>query len=99
MRKGVFAVALVITATVAGGCDSITTPDFDEVGTIRFVNLEGGCWVIETETERLLPINLAEALRVDGLVVTFEADRLQDVVTFCQVGIPVELLRIRQLDD
>jgi hypothetical protein len=99
MRKALLAVALVAASTMAAGCDSITTPDFDEVGTVRFVDLEGGCWVIETETETLLPLDLAEAARVDGLVVTFEANRVPDAVTFCQLGIPVEILRIRQLDD
>lgn len=99
MRKGFLLAAVVAAATVTAGCDSITTPDFDEVGTVRFVEIEGGCWVIETETETLLPINLAQGVRTDGLVVTFEANRMPDVVTTCQIGIPVEIVRIRQLDD
>jgi hypothetical protein len=98
MRTQWMAVALAAALT-GTACDSITTPDFDELGVVQLVEIEGGCWVIETETEILLPINLPEEYRVDGLVVTFEAERAPDVVTFCMLGIPVEILRIRQADD
>lgn len=98
MRKP-WLVAALAAAVTGAACDSITTPDFDEEGTVRLVDIEGGCWVIETETEILLPIDLPESARIDGLVVTFEAERVPDVATFCMLGIPVEILRIRQLDD
>jgi hypothetical protein len=83
--------ASVVTGTSCG----ITTPEIDAVGTVRFVGLEGGCWVIETAQEVYEPLNLPAEMRTDGLAVEFEAVERDDVASICMVGTLIELLRIR----
>ena len=89
------AAALLIAAT---GC-GITTPDLDTDGIVRFFDIEGGCWGIESEGEIYEPIDLPEAMQIDGLVVVFEADVLEDRGSFCQIGPIIDLLRITTAPD
>jgi hypothetical protein len=84
------AAALLIAAT---GC-AISTPDLDGEGVIRFFDIEGGCWGIESGGQIYEPIDLPEAMRVDGLVVVFTAEILEDRLSICQIGPVVDLLRI-----
>lgn len=90
--------ALVTTGlalcTLGVSC-GITTPDVEQTGTVKYVAVEGGCWVIETADETYEPINLPEALQTDGLAVSFEAEVREDLASICQVGTLIELLRIR----
>ena len=86
------AAALVIAVT---GCGmTITTPELDAEGIVRFFAVEGGCWGIESEGEVYEPIDLPAAVRIDGLVVLFEAEILEDRASTCQIGPIVDLLRI-----
>jgi hypothetical protein len=79
--------------TLGSSCD-VTTPDLSEVGTVRFIDIEGGCWVIQTSEAIYEPTNLPAELRVDGLGVTFQATVRDDLASICMVGQIVELLRI-----
>jgi hypothetical protein len=79
--------------TLGFSCD-VTTPDLAEVGTVRFIEIEGGCWVIETSDAIYEPTNLPAALRTDGLGVTFQATVRDDLASICMVGQIVDLLRI-----
>lgn len=55
--------------------------------TIRFVNLEGGCWVIETApSHRYEPVNLGAAFRTDGLSVRVVLRDAPDMSGVCQMG-------------
>ena len=92
-------IRLLSTATAAlllsgASCD-ITSPDLDQLGTVEFVDVEGGCWTIESNGETYEPINLPEEMREDGLAVEFEATVRDDMASICQVGTIVELVRIR----
>lgn len=87
--------ALVIC--FAAGC-GITTPDIDAEGTVRFVDVEGGCWGIETDGEMFEPIDLPAAMRIDGLDVVYAALELADRASICQIGPVIDLLRIRTPD-
>jgi hypothetical protein len=64
---------------------------------VQFVGTGTGCWVIETDIETYEPFNLPEALEVDGLEVAFDAVIREDRAGICQVGIPIELLRIEAI--
>ncbi len=85
---------LLALATLPAAC-GIADPDFEDDGVVRFIDVEGGCWVIDAGTVRLEPINLTEEFRIDGLLVYFEADERTDVASICQVGQIVELTSIR----
>ncbi len=94
MRSGVVVSAVV--AFVFSGC-GILTPDLSEIGTVEFLDLEGGCWVLETERATYSPINLPDSLRIDGLDVRFEADFVDDVAGFCP-GRIIQLERISRIE-
>lgn len=76
------------------------TADTEEVqrigGTVRFLEVEGGVYVIRTDDTDYDPTNLPESYRVDGLAV--EADVLVrgDVASIRMVGPVVEVVRIRR---
>jgi hypothetical protein len=89
-------------ATV-GACSvgSVDPPDADFVddGTIRLIDVEGDCWVIEADTATYEPLNLAEGFRVDGLFVSFWANERPDLVGVCQVGPVVEIVSMGVPED
>jgi hypothetical protein len=89
-----FLTAVLAFLTLGASC-GITTPELSEVGTVRFVDIEGGCWVIETADETYEPINLPTELRQDGLGVSFQANERGDLASICMVGPMIELLRIQ----
>ena len=91
-----FAIALALF-TLGSSCD-VTTPDLAETGTVRFIDIEGGCWVIETSDAIYEPTNLPAELRDDGLGVTFQATVRDDLASICMVGQIVELLRIEPIE-
>ena len=93
MTQGTLRAAAAALLVAAGGC-GITTPEIDAEGVVRFIDVEGGCWGLEADGVVYEPVNLPESMRVDGLVVIFEAEELEDRASICQVGPIVELLRI-----
>ena len=54
--------------------------------TIRFVDLEGGCWALVTSAGSYEPIGLPEEFRRDGLAVYAVAHGAPDVVSVCQMA-------------
>jgi hypothetical protein len=72
-------------------------------GTVRFVDLEGGCWAIDLDAaggatgERLQPAALAEEFKVDSLRVRLRA-RPVDAMGFCMLGRIVELESIERIE-
>ncbi len=89
---------LSMGAVIALQACGLTGPDVDALGTVRFVDVEGGCWVIETETERYEPINLELELQREGMEVFFQAELRPDLASVCQVGVLVELTNILSAD-
>jgi len=92
------ALRVAAAALLAGGC-GITTPDLDTEGIVRFIDVEGGCWGIESDGTIYEPIDLPEAMRIDGLVVVYEAEVLLDRASICQIGPVIDLLRITTPED
>lgn len=67
-------------------------------GTITYVTIEGGAWVIEGDDGTTYePINLAGEHEEEGRRVRVWADRRDDLVSFLQVGPIIEIDRIRKL--
>lgn len=63
--------------------------------TVRLVNVEGGCWVLETRSgRRYEAAGLPAEFREDGLEVTVELQRRPDLASLCQLGTMVEVLSI-----
>jgi len=72
-------------------------PEFRLAGTIEYLDLEGGLFVIRAEDgAQYTPLNLPADFRVDGLAVEADVRRRDDVATIGMVGPLLELLRIRR---
>lgn len=68
-------------------------------GTIHFIHLEGGHFVLDGDDgTRYEPMGLDESYRQDGLRVRYTVEPLKDVVSICQCGRIVEVVRIDVLD-
>lgn len=81
-----------------GPCDSDERAD---TGVLRFVQVEGGCWELQTEGEAFEVLNLEEdfpEFAEDGLRVRFEGEIREDVVTICQLGPNLELTELERLE-
>ena len=57
-----------------------------EPATVRFIQIETGCWVLETKAGRVQPIELPESFRVDGLEVDVVLRDAPAMMSVCQVG-------------
>ncbi len=88
--------SLLVIQALASAC-GVLGPDRDTVGAVEFIDIEGGCWVINTKKTTFEPINLSDEFRVDGLRVAFAWERRRDLGSFGMAGIVIELLKIRRL--
>lgn len=85
--------------------EAITGPEgeLDDIvsatGTIRYIDLEGGFYGIETQDgERYNPLNLEDEFREDGLTVRFRGRVRDDVVTIQMWGTPIEVEEMMRVD-
>jgi len=62
---------------------------------VRLVDVEGGCWVIETAQGRVQPIHLPNAYRKDGLRVKVVLSDAPAMMSACQVG---ELKKVESIE-
>jgi len=97
-------VLLVGVALACGGEDLNTGPaglplPVNQVlftnATVRFVNLEGGCWALETPAGSYEPIGLPAPFRIDGLAVYAVMRGAPGSVSICQMAPLVTLDSIR----
>lgn len=91
LRKSASSRSALIPFFVLLGSCGVADPDIDADGVIRYLDIEGGCWTIDTGADRLAPINLPAEFRVDGLRVRFEANEQAEGASYCMVGRLVEL--------
>jgi hypothetical protein len=82
--------ALIPFFVLLGSC-GVADPDIDADGVVRYLDVEGGRWAIESDGDRLEPVNLPAEFRVDGLRVRFEANHHGDTASYCMAGRLVEL--------
>lgn len=113
MRFGFsFAVSIVIALAVLSCASSsndwieqtpepdVTTPSFLFAGTVQYVDVEGGVFVIRgADGTQYNPINLPESFKVHDMNVEVEVRRRDDLVSIAMVGPLVEVLRIRARPD
>jgi hypothetical protein len=68
-------------------------------GTIRYVRVEGGFYVIDTDNGvNYDPINLPKDYAIDGLRVKFEVVERPDIVSFHMNGPIVEIIKIEKIE-
>ena len=54
--------------------------------TVRFVDIEGGCWSLDTPQGHYSPIDLPAEFSVDGLAVRVSLRAAPDMVSICMMG-------------
>lgn len=82
----ILATSLPATAYPAPHLEMVTLID----GIVRYRDVEGGCWVIESGKRVFEPVNLAPAMKKEGLRVLVKLKPF-DGGTICMVGTPVEI--------
>ena len=66
-----------------------------QLGTVIFLNFEGGFYGIKTSSgEKLLPMNLAKEYKVNGTEIKFDGQLIKDMMTTVQWGTPVKLTKV-----
>jgi hypothetical protein len=79
---------------------SVKSDIFQIVGTVRFVQLEGGHYVIRLpDGSQFNPINLPDRFKASGMKVQAEVRRRNDILSTAMLGPLVEILRIRSASD
>jgi hypothetical protein len=63
---------------------------------VAFVDVEGGCWALDTRSVRYEPIGLPPEFRVPGLAVHAVVTPANDAGSFCMVGRLVRILSIEK---
>lgn len=89
----------IACAILPAGCSPAGPLDESTIradAVVARLEIEGGCWVLDTGRERYEPVNLGEAFRRDGLEVAFTARIRDDMASICQVGRLVEIVEIRE---
>ena len=86
---------LVFVSVVALACRETTSPtQFLETATVRFVDVEGGCWYITQGQRSYKPLNLPAEFADDALQVRVTFVRRDDRVSICG-GPIIQLLSIQ----
>lgn len=57
-----------------------------ESATVRYVQLEGGCWALDTKAGRVQPIDLPDEYKQDGLEVKVVLRDAEGMMSVCQIG-------------
>jgi hypothetical protein len=91
---------LLAPGTVAN-CELSTAPGTGELrvrGTIRFVDVEGGCWQFRGRDGTTYELRQApDSILVDGTEATLVLRRRDDLASICQVGTIVDVERVESV--
>ncbi|MFB6230033.1 MAG: hypothetical protein ABEL04_02660 [Salinibacter sp.] len=102
------ALALLLLAAGLGACDALesapsdrvvvgdTTETMKIVGTLQYVEVEGGCWSLRADTASYMPLGVPPSFRSDGIEVQVRAVRRPDVMCICMTGTPIEVRSINR---
>ena len=91
--------AIGIVATSACGSDDPQVTDPGAVvldAVVQYVDVEGGCWRLHTDSLDYEPTGLDAAFRQDGMAVRAAVIPRDDLGCFCMVGRIVEIDWIRR---
>lgn len=87
MKKATLAASFAsMTLAACGSGPGAAATRAGEPAVVRFVNLETGCWVLDTQAGRVQPVELAEEFRIDGLEVTVVLLDAPAMMSVCQIG-------------
>lgn len=93
---------LVMVGAALLSCSTPKTPpesDLEFTGTIKYRQLEGGVWLIESDDGTTYePNTVPSAFRKEGLVVQVWADRREDRASIHMAGPIIEIKRIERAE-
>ena len=99
-KRATLALMLSVFVLIAGcsavGEDAPKSGSVDITGTVNFIELEGGHWVIAEDGETYDPLNLPQDFRVEGLSVQVTGEIRKDVVSICMCGPIIEIKDIKR---
>ena len=86
--KQALVLSLIGLAGTACGPHDVGDPDPDGTeATVRYLNVEGGCWVLVTPSGKTFePTVIPAGYQQDGLEVRFAYQVRNDAGSFCMVG-------------
>ncbi|MBT3324738.1 MAG: hypothetical protein HN396_00660 [Gemmatimonadales bacterium] len=90
--KGTLAALAFLLALGLSGCN-LLEPELADTGMVKKLEIEGGCWVIESNSETYLPAHLPMDLRIEDLRVQFEGTSRPHAASFCP-GLQIDLIWI-----
>jgi len=94
MRHALVRLSTVLLVGSTLNCTDTTGPGGDPnfrglmatPATVRFINIEGGCWELDTPRGDYEPIGLPAEFRVDGLAVNVTLRAAPDMGSICMIG-------------
>jgi hypothetical protein len=91
--------ALFLLPSCTNGSEKTDFPPepqkIETIGTIKYIQVEGGCWSIRTDDGRSLsPLSLSPEFMQDGLRVSVRTRPRPDMISKCMTGIIVEITSI-----
>ena len=87
----------ILAATVVTVACGLFDDTFEINGTVRFIDIEGGCWIIRAEDgQNFLPHNLTSEFRRDSLRVRASVEVRRDLLSVCQIGQIVDIVSIER---
>lgn len=97
--SGISAVAAVLVSLLCAACarpgqEAAPAAPQQAPATVRFLHIEGGCWMLETAAGFLEPVALADEFRQEGLRVVIRFSPTASA-SICQAGTVVHLESIR----
>jgi len=94
MRQALVRLSTVLIVGSTLNCTDTTGPGVDPgflgrlatPATVRFIDVEGGCWRLDTPRGHFEPIGLPAEFRVDGLEVNVSLRSAPDMGSICMIG-------------
>lgn len=93
MKRRAYGSIVATSAILLLGC---VAQDKEVAGTVRFIDVEGGCWAIELAAERVHALRIPDEFKAHGLKVYVQLEDMPaDTITTCQIGAPKIVAAIR----
>ena len=94
----ILAAIFILTVINTGCTDQENTIIKDRIGTINYIDLEGGFYGITDEDgNKYDPINLEGKYKEDGLQIKFSAEILEDYANIHMWGTIIEITSIQEI--
>lgn len=90
-----------VALATLGACAVLSEPgpgdEFSARATVRFLNVEGGCWRLDLQNgDKYEPVDMPAGFRTDGRQVVVKLKIAGDMSSVCQVG---QLARVVEIQD